>query len=301
MRLSIAEMNAILEANVGLLDEDPRAVALEFDISDDGDVLALVLVHEQPSDQKLAGHLSARTLPGLAALPLRVEQGDMPSDEVATVDVAPLHKAALASANVGLGGTKVCEGGGCGTLCLSGANISLNHAGRICGTPNPFLLSNSHVFHRAGGVVETDRKPNGIPIGVVACVFDLEAETTFDAGVAEANGNVPRENAFKVLNPDGAPLEISGLKTALPGMVVAKMGMVSGWTEGKVGSPTITRVQHHAALYPSWRGTYLSRAGDSGSPILFKDETGLWHLVGIHFSSGPRFQSWNNVDIAVSR
>lgn len=300
MRLSIVEMDAILQANLDLLESDPGAVALEFDISQDGDVQALVLVHEHPDDTKLGDVGPVKMPPGLAPLPLRLEQGEMPTDETAPLDVQPFYKAILSAANIGLGGTKVCEGGGCGTLCLSGGSISLNHGGRICETTKPFLLSNSHVFHRTGGVVQNDRQPIGIPIGVVACVFDLEAETTFDGGVAEANDNVPRENAFKVFNPNGAPLEISGLKTAHPGMMIAKMGMVSGWTQGRVGSPTITRVQHHAALYPSWKATYRSRAGDSGSPILFKDEDGLWYLVGIHFSSGPRFQSWNNVEITVS-
>ncbi len=297
MRLSIAEMDAILQANLDLLERDPGAVALEFDISDDGDVQALVLVHEHPDDTKLAEVGPVKMPPGLAPLPLRLEQGEMPTDETAPLDVPPFYKATLSAANIGLAGTKVCEGGGCGTLCLSGGSIALTHDGRNCGTTERFLLSNSHVFHRAGGVVEHDREP----IGVVACVFDLEARTTFDAGVAEANGEVPSANAFKVFNPSGAPLEISGLKTAHTGMTVAKMGMVSGWTQGRVGSQTVTRVRGHAASYPSWKATYRSRAGDSGSPILFKDEDGLWYLVGIHFSSGPRFQSWNNVDITVSR
>jgi hypothetical protein len=297
MRLSVEEMDAILRANVDLLKNDPDAVALEFDIADDGDVKGLVLVHRDPASKSdsLAGPAIAPL--GLPDLPLRLAKGEPPTEEIAALDVQPMHEGAVATNNIGLSGTRVCEDGGCGTLCLSGGSISLAHGGRTCGTEQRFLFSNSHVFHQAGGTVTSA----GSEIGTVACVFDLEAETTFDGGVAEANENVPRENAFRVLNPDGAPLEISGLQTARPGMSIAKMGMVSGWTEGRVGSPIITRIEGHDALYPSWTATYRSRGGDSGSPILFEDEDGRWWLVGIPFSSGPRFQSWNNVEITVSR
>lgn len=297
MRLTTQEMDAILAANIELLENDPDAVALEFDIAEDGDVRGLVLVHQDPTRKSLSFAGPAKVAPGLPTLPLRVERGDVPTEEIASIDVAPLHEEALLADRAGLSGTRVCEGGGCGTLCLSGASISLTHDGRSCGTRNSFLLSNSHVFHRAGGIVTS----GGEAVGTVACVFDLEARTTFDGGVAEANAEVPRENAFKVLNPHGAPLEIAGLKTAETGMRIAKMGMVSGWTEGRVGSAIVTRIEGHRALYPSWKATYRSRAGDSGSPILFKDTDGKWYLVGIHFSSGPRFHSWNNVDISVSR
>lgn len=295
MQLSTEQMQAILQANIHLLENDPQAVSLEFDIADDGDVLGLILVHLSPDDKAPRALLQARSALGLAPLALRVEQGDMPSEEIASADVEPMHAESLSASTIGLSGTRVCEGGGCGTLCLSGAHIALEHDGRTCGTDKPFLFSNSHVFHRAGGTVMS----GGEPVAKVACVFDLEAETTFDGGVAIANDAVPRENAFKVLNPGGEPLTISGLKPAVLGMAVAKMGMVSGWTEGKVGSPTITRIQGHAALYPSWKASYRSRAGDSGSPILHKADDGQWYLVGIHFSSGPRFQSWNNVTINV--
>lgn len=297
MRLSTEEMEAILNANIHLLKDDPDAVALEFDIAEDGDVRGLVLVHQDPTRKSLSLLGTAEAALDLAPLPLRIELGEAPKEEIASVDVEPLHEETVSAERAGLSGTKVCEGGGCGTLCLSGASISLTHEGRNCGTAEPFLLSNSHVFHRAGGTVTSA----GEAVGTVACVFDLEAETTFDGGVAEANDEVPRENAFKVFNPNGGPLEIAGLKTAQTGMKIAKMGMVSGWTEGRIDAPTITRVQGHHALYPSWKATYRSRAGDSGSPILFRDDDGQWYLVGIHFSSGPRFQSWNNVDISVSR
>ncbi|MFA6116710.1 MAG: hypothetical protein WC729_22120 [Sphingomonas sp.] len=297
MRLSVEEMDAILLANIDLLKNDADAVALEFDVAEDGDVQGLVLVHRDPAKKSSSFLSLAKTISGFASLPLRIEQGEVPNEEITTIDVEPLHREALLAARAGLAGTRVCEGGGCGTLCLSGGSISLLHEGRSCGTDKRFLLSNSHVFHRSGGTVNAA----GEAIGIVSCVFDLEAETTFDAGVAEANERVPPENAFKVFNPEGAPLEISGLRTAQLGMPIAKMGMVSGWTEGRIGSPTITRVEGHNALYPSWKATYRSRAGDSGSPILFEDVDGKWYLVGIHFSSGPRFQSWNNVEISVSR
>jgi hypothetical protein len=297
MHLSTEEMDAILRANIDLLENDPDAVALEFDIADDGDVRGLVLVHQHPTAKSLTNAGPAKAALGLDPLPLRVEYGEVPEEEITSVDVAPLHQEAMHGDKVGLSGTRVCEGGGCGTLCLSGGSISLTHGGTTCGTGKPFLFSNSHVFHKAGGTVTTA----GEAVGTVVCVFDLDAKTTFDGGVAEANDKVPRENAFKVLNPNGEPLEITGLKTATTGMKIAKMGMSTGWTEGSVGSPTITRIRGHKALYPSWKATYRSRSGDSGSPILFKDSQGKWHLVGIHFSSGPRFQSWNDVDISVSR
>jgi hypothetical protein len=297
MRLTTEEMDAILRANIHLLEEDPNAVALEFDLTHDGEVLGLVLVHRQPEAKSFVRPDAAAAAMGLDPLPLRVEYGEAPEEEIASTDVSPLHEEALLAEKAGLSGTKVCEGGGCGTLCLSGGSISLRHGGVTCGTSNRFLLSNSHVFHRAGGTVTADGKA----VGSVVCVFDLEAQTAFDGGVAEPNETVPRGNAFRVLNPKGDPLEIAGLRTAATGMRIAKMGMVTGWTEGTVGSPTITRIKGHKALYPSWKAKYRSRAGDSGSPILFKDVDGKWYLVGIHFSSGPRFQSWNNVEISVSR
>jgi hypothetical protein len=297
VRLSTDDLDQILKANIALLEDDPDAVALEFDISDDGDVLGLVLVHQRLTTKKSSLKAIAAAPLGLPSLPLRMERGTLPVDEIAEVDVEPLHDEALVDSNIGLGGTKVCEGGGCGTLTLSGASISIIHDGRSCGSTAPFLLSNSHVFHRAGGVVEHRKSP----IGLVTCVFDLEAKTTFDAGVAASNASVPSSNAFKVLNPNGEPLQIDRLVTAEPRMKVAKMGMVSGWTEGRVGSPTITRIFGHRALYPCWKATYRSRGGDSGSPILWKDENGLWCLVGIHFSSGPQFQSWNNAEVTVAR
>ena len=130
-------------------------------------------------------------------------------------------------------------------------------------------------------------------------MFDLEAQTTFDAGVASAGATVPAGNEFRVLQPGGAPLEIAGLLTAKTGMAIAKMGAKTGWTEGTVGSPTITKVEGQAAEYPSWKANYSSLGGDSGSPILHRAGDKKWYLVGIHFSSGPRFQSWNNAEVTV--
>ena len=111
--------------------------------------------------------------------------------------------------------------------------------------------------------------------------------------------SVPRKNAFKVFKPTGN-LEIVGLLTAKPGMPIAIMGAYSGWQEGKVGMPIITDIDVTKGYYPSWTATYSSQGGDSGSPVLTKDSNGKWHLVGIHFASGPRFHSWNNVEISVS-
>jgi len=303
MQLTTEEMDAILQANIDLIENDPNSVALKFDIDKNGEVIGLVLIHQEPTSKSIAEYGPIKTVNELEALPLRIELGEIPEEDIASFDVLPKHKSILDKANIGLSGTKVCEGTGCGTLCLSGSKISLKHGGITYKTNNQFLFSNSHVFHKAKGIVKTEpiRNRNGEKIGTVKGVFDLEAKTTFDGGIAEANSNVPHKNAFKVYNSTGKPLEIKGLLTAKTGMKIAKMGMVTGWTTGKIGSPIITRVRGHAALYHSWVGNYISDRGDSGSPILTKDDRGFWYLVGIHFSSGPRFQSWNNVDISVSR
>ncbi len=300
MHLTLDQMEAILQANKDLLEQDEDAIALELDFDEAGGVIALVLVHRSPAKMATIAPRWAAAPEILAELPLRIELGDLPEEQICTADVAPMFEEAQLVSNFGMSGTRVCEGSGCGTLCLSGAFIQLTKGAVSCGNDGPFLFSNSHVFHRAGGKV-LSRRHTGTELGQVACVFDLEADETFDGGVATSTVAVPGENAFKCFKPRSQPIEIAGLMQAQRGMRVAKMGMVSGWTEGSIGVPTLTRVQGHRALYPSWTASYRSRGGDSGAPVLHRSETdGRWYLVGIHFASGPVFHSWNNVEIAVS-
>jgi hypothetical protein len=299
MQLTLDQMDAILQANKGLLEQDENAIALEFDFDDTGGVVALVLSHRSPAKAMAVAPQWAVSPDMLPELPLRIELGDLPEEQICTDDVMPMFEEAQLVSNFGMSGTRVCEGTGCGTLCLSGAFIRLQKGAASCGNDGPFLFSNSHVFHRAGGRVLSQRH-TGTELGQVVCVFDLETDETFDGGVASATAAVPGENAFKCLKPGSQPIKIAGLMQARSGMRVAKMGMVSGWTEGTIGGPTITRISGRRALYPSWTASYRSRPGDSGAPVLHWSKTdGCWYLVGIHFASGPRFHSWNNVEIAV--
>lgn len=300
MHLTLDQMDAILQVNKALLKHDEDAIALELDFDEAGGVIGLVLVHRSPAKMMTIVPQWAAAPDMLAELPLRIELGDPPEEQICTANVAPMFEEAQLFSNFGLSGTRVCEGSGCGTLCLSGAFIQLTKGGVSSGNDGPFLFSNSHVFHRASGKVLNQRL-TGVELGQVVCVFDLEADETYDGGVAASTVAVPKENAFRCLKPSGQPIEIAGLMQARPGMRVAKMGMISGWTKGPIGGPAITRIDGHRALYPSWTASYRSRAGDSGAPVLHRSETdGRWYLVGIHFASGPSFHSWNNVEIAVS-
>lgn len=298
MQLSDEEMAEMLRNNIGLLEDDLEAVSLELAVDDSGEVLSLVLTHSSPLKKSASETVSLSKAGATEQVPLRIIQGHFPEEETATLDVEVMYEEAEASSSLGMSGTKVEEGGFWGTLCLSGDSISIIHEQGPCSQEDEFLFSNSHVFHHKGSKVHLRHTQ----IGVVTFVYnlDLNGKFTFDGGIAKTTENVPAANAFKVFHPDKEPLKIAGLMQVRTGMNVAKMGARTGWSEGRVKTPIITRVRGHTSLYPSWRGTYYSRSGDSGSPILHKTGDGKWYLVGIHFSSGPRFHSWDNAQVTAS-
>lgn len=299
MELTAKEMEQILDWNLDLITDDEDAVSLEFEIDDSGDVRALVLFHRHPDQAKQVP--AQRTTPVAGrdiVLPLKVVQGPEAREDIGGPEDGPPFDADLPLAGtIGMSGTTVRQGNFWGTLCLSGSRISIVFEGtRKCSLDHPFLLSNSHVFHGAGLEVKSYAHQD---LGTVTCLYNLEAPTTFDTGIARGTGILDPAHAFLVFNPGGQPRRIEGLKTPFRGMQIGKQGARSGWSSGQVSSPMRTRVAGHRAVYPGWRATYSSLPGDSGSPILHED-AGKLYLVGIHFASGGSFQSWNNASVSAS-
>lgn len=296
MNLSDVQMQQILDYNLDLIEDDPGAVSLEFELDADEEVVGLLLVHVDPDRAKARPGDRSTVVDGEEiVLPLRIVKGAEPEDDVGgPEDEPPLDDDVGLHHTLGMSGTTVRKGTSWGTLCLSGSRISIVLEGtRKCALDEPFLLSNSHIFDEAGARI---RSVNDRHLGTATCVYSLEKKKTFDAGIARGTGALDPSHAFILFNPEGHPRQLQGLKTVRTGWKIFKQGAKTGWTKGKVGSPIRTRVKGHKAIYPAWRGTYRSLPGDSGSPVVYQ-EAGKWYLVGIHFASGPSFHSWNNAAV----
>jgi hypothetical protein len=296
MQLTSEQMDNILDSNLHIIMQDPNVIALEFEVEEDGNVTALLVIHREPETAR--EFLPNLTTPGAALLdlPVKVIQGDEIVDELGRVADGPPMEGASLLATAGMSGTTVREGGFYGTLCLSGSQIAIDMGGRTCTLNAPFLLSNSHVFHAVGRKILSFGNNH---LGTVTCLYDLEARTTFDAGIARGTDQLDPQNAFVVFNPDGPERKIEGLRTVERNWAISKQGARTGWTSGRTVSPARITVRGHRAVYPCWKGTYSSLGGDSGSPILHEID-GKWFLVGIHFASGPYFHSWNNAAVTAA-
>lgn len=297
MDLTSSQMEELLDLNLDIIENDPGVIALEFEVDEAGDVTALLVVHRDPDAAKPITSPRVAALEGQRVeLLVKLVQGDEIVEDLGRPeDEPPIDETTSLSLHhtLGMSGTTVREGRFWGTLCLSGSSIAINMSGRKCALYEPFLLSNSHVFHATRREIKSvDRRH----LGTVTCLYDLEKPTTFDAGIARGTSALPADHAFLAFNPGGEPRKIEGLKTVLKGWAIAKQGAKTGWSEGTAKSTARIRIKGHKALYRCWRGTYISGKGDSGSPVLH-NSGGRWYLIGIHFASGPYFHSWDNAEV----
>jgi hypothetical protein len=298
MRIAADQIDRILDELMPLMEADEEIVAIGVDPGEGETDPRIVVRHLNPNKAQL--NLSRHRHMSLAGeaieLPLVVEQSDPLTLQLAQPDEPSfLDDLADSASLVGMSGTKVGRsGGGWGTLCLSGSRISATFDGKSCAVDGPFVCTNSHVADAVGTQLVSFNKV----IGTVDCVFDLEARLAFDFATCPWTQNLRQENFFTVFEAGGRRKEIAGLRVVGRG-AIAKQGARTGWSTGQVGNKERIRVSGHKGIYPAWRGSYRSDNGDSGSPVL-QQIAGQWYLVGIHFSSGPYFQSWDYAQVQAS-
>ena len=133
----------------------------------------------------------------------------------------------------------------------------------------------------------------GQAVGTTSCSYGCVSPKPFDLGIVPLDTSVSTENMAKVYRKDAAPRAVVGTQLPSVKMQIGKQGARTGWTSGTVRGKSVTKIKGCSRLYKSWKGTYRSKGGDSGSPILHETESGLV-LVGIHFASGHRFHSWTD-------
>lgn len=294
MPLSSEEMDGILENYREILLSNKDLIAVDILHDENGENPKIFIRTRNPDALKAEGLRSQ--LPSLSG-----RGGDIPVEVVGSDPVVPelaldgeeslFDGMADVSKYLGMSGTKLSKPGAWGTLCLSGSSISVSIGSTACALNSSFILTNSHVAE-AKGVAFTSF---GSDIGKTDCVMDLDASPSLDCGIIAWTSNGRSAAHFRVFE-EGSDTgkEIKGLRVPKVGDTVGKQGARTGWTTGRVSGKTITTLEGHAGTFSSWMADYGSAGGDSGSPILVK-EGDDWHLVGIHFSSGPRFAGWDLV------
>lgn len=305
MQLTIEQMNRILADLQYLFESDENLVAIDIEHDENGENPKILLQHLKPDlfQQAQKSNSLGRTyiLDSIVnnetiELPIELVKSDPITLELAQPDEKSIFDDLIDTTSlVGLAGTKISrENGSWGTLCLSGINIKIEFDGKICSVEDSFIITNSHVARKLGNKLFSFGKQ----IGTVSCLFDLNDKRACDIGLAPWTSDLVKKNLFKVYNPSGSPNTINKLQTVANNARIHKQGAKTGLTKGVVKGKTVTRVEGYTGLFPAWKGTYKSDGGDSGSPILMQGENGEWFHSGIHFSSGPRFQSWDDVILA---
>lgn len=298
MILSKDQVNEILDDLMKRMEADEGIVSVGVENGDDDSEAVVVFGHLEPEAFEYEEQYVFSSAAGEEIrLPTSVEQAEpirlelARPDEPSFLDTVPDQ-----SSIMGMSGTKIgYSGGGWGTLCLSGAKISATFRGKTCSVEGGFVCTNAHVADAVGKQLSTSRRV----YGRVNCVFDLDAPLAFDLGTAKWTANPKPTNFFTVYQSRGGAKKIEGLREAKANALISKQGAKTGWTTGRAARKVRIRVEGHSGIYPAWRGTYRSAAGDSGSPVL-QQSAGKWYLVGIHFASGPHFQSWDDADVKAS-
>lgn len=298
MLLTNNEMDQILNDFRDIIEADKQLVAVDIEHDETGGNPVIYLRHLNPrkSSYSQKSYILSRSGKGKDTLtiPVLLVESDEILPELAGPDERSIFDDVSATEPlVGMAGTKVSrDGGSWGTLCLSGRNVNVEFDGQICAVDGPFVFTNSHVARRVG-----NRLFNfGKLLGTVDCLFDLNTRPTFDYGQAPWIENLMEQNFFRVYSSQGSNKVIQNVQPATANIQIGKQGAKTGWTTGRATGKSMTRVKGYEGIFPSWKGTYRSASGDSGSPIMYEND-GKWYHVGIHFSSGPRFQSWDDARI----
>jgi hypothetical protein len=298
MPLTNEEMDRILEDFRPILENDEQLVAVDVEHDEDGENPTIYLRHLNPSrstyqEQSYNLLRSGTTL----TIPIVVVKSDEVLLELAGPDEKSVFDEMSDVAHlVGMAGTKIARSSGSwGTLCLSGRNVRVKFGEKTCEVNGPFVFTNSHVARRLGNRLISF----GRTVGKVNCLYNLNARRAFDYGQAPWTENLAEQNFFRVYDSGGPNKVIRGLQAITVNARIGKQGAKTGWTTGRATGKSLTRVRGYDGLFPSWKGTYGSDSGDSGSPII-REVNGRWYHVGIHFSSGPRFQSWDDARIVAT-
>lgn len=144
-----------------------------------------------------------------------------------------------------------------------------------------YLLSNLHVFSRKGLQCFQPDGANRNIIGKVVCDNDFP---NTDAALAALNDNIEWGN--NLIQDVGEISDWVKVDTSLLGKRVLKRGRTTLVTEGTINTVS-TRVKvsgvyrDDCVIVAADSGTLFSTSGDSGSPVVLKEDN---KLVGLHFA-----------------
>ena len=144
-----------------------------------------------------------------------------------------------------------------------------------------YLLSNLHVLKSVGLAVYQPWYGNENVIGAVT-----KAEEYSNTDAALALVNFPDEAAVNVIEGIGKVAEDKILEKDDIGKRVVKRGRTTGLTEGAVESIDATvsvsgALKYDCVIVRADSGKLFSSSGDSGSPVVLKNEN---RLAGLHFA-----------------
>ncbi len=144
-----------------------------------------------------------------------------------------------------------------------------------------YLLSNLHVLESVGLAVCQPVYGDKNIIGMVS-----EARDFPNSDAALALVNAEDDVALNVFEEIGNVTEIKDITYEDLGKRVVKRGRTTGLTEGTLESCSTTVIvsgiyRYDCAVVRADAGKLFSNSGDSGSPVVMKDET---RLIGLHFA-----------------